>query len=186
MRNVSILSLALLCTACGGGSSSDTNEAPTPTTTTLTDPPDMTGMLDIHNQERALVGSIPLIWSEQLAEYAKSWADHLANTGCQLTHRTSAEDTLNTGENIAWYSNYGGAIQAIDSARPAQAWAAEKTDYTYATDTCAAGKPCGHYTQMVWSTTLNIGCARTVCSDNSQIWVCNYSPPGNYIGIKPY
>ncbi|MBO4329990.1 MAG: hypothetical protein J5820_05070, partial [Rhodocyclaceae bacterium] len=36
----------------------------------------------------------------------------------------------------------------------------------------------GHYTQMVWNTTTEIGCGYKVCSGAIQM-VCNYNPPGN-------
>jgi hypothetical protein len=75
------------------------------------------------------------------------------------------------------------------------AWAAEASDYDYARNTCAAGKVCGHYTQLVWRATTRVGCATQVCDRNSpfgsrfptwQLWVCNYAPPGNYVGQRPY
>lgn len=188
MKDLSVIFFVMMtCTACGGGGASGSSGASgisgVPGSTNA---PDMQDMLNVHNQERALVNSIPLLWSDQLADYAQTWANHLANSGCHLVHRTNAEDTLGTGENLAWYSSYGSAPQNIGSARPAQDWAAEKVDYSYVSNSCAAGKACGHYTQMVWNTTLNVGCARSICPDNGQIWVCNYSPPGNYIGVKPY
>jgi pathogenesis-related protein 1 len=66
------------------------------------------------------------------------------------------------------------------------AWGSEKKDYNRASNTCARGKMCGHYTQVVWRTTTDIGCARAVCSDQSQVWVCNYAPPGNWRGQRPF
>lgn len=55
-------------------------------------------------------------------------------------------------------------------------------------------KQCGHYTQIVWRNTTHVGCATKVCDKNSpfqgftrwQFWVCNYSPPGNFVGQRPY
>jgi len=47
------------------------------------------------------------------------------------------------------------------------AWAGEAQDYQYATNTCAAGKECGHYTQIVWRGTLRAGCAHRVCESRS-------------------
>ena len=44
---------------------------------------------------------------------------------------------------------------------------------------------CGHYTQIVWKTTTEFGCAKSICEGNVT-WVCNYNPPSNWVGEKPY
>ncbi len=75
------------------------------------------------------------------------------------------------------------------------AWAGEAQDYDYATNGCAPGKQCGHYTQIVWRDTLRVGCAHRACDTNSpfgaqlpswDFWVCDYEPPGNFVGRRPY
>ncbi|MDO9190699.1 MAG: CAP domain-containing protein [Sulfurimicrobium sp.] len=45
---------------------------------------------------------------------------------------------------------------------------------------------CGHYTQLVWKKTTAVGCGMAVCGSRDQIWVCQYSPAGNWAGQKPY
>jgi hypothetical protein len=76
-----------------------------------------------------------------------------------------------------------------------RAWADEVADYDYENNSCVTGEQCGHYTQVVWRTTTRVGCATKVCTKNSpfgaqaptwQYWVCNYDPPGNYQGQRPY
>ena len=45
----------------------------------------------------------------------------------------------------------------------------------------------GHYTQIVWHTTLECGCGKaTNSTQNADYFVCQYSPPGNYWGHYPY
>ena len=53
----------------------------------------------------------------------------------------------------------------------------------------------GHYTQMVWAETTAIGCAAIGYTDDDDpspemphriFYVCNYSPPGNYLGQRVY
>ena len=54
-------------------------------------------------------------------------------------------------------------------------WWAEKAYYTYSSNTCASGKVCGHYTQMAWASSNNLGCAHKSCSWG-EFYVCNYGP----------
>lgn len=51
----------------------------------------------------------------------------------------------------------------------------------------------GHYTQMLWADTSEIGCAASFYTTNSNnatwnhlIFVCNYGPGGNYLGVPVY
>ena len=61
--------------------------------------------LDFHNKVRKDVGTVPLKWSAELAQYAQAWADNLANTGCDMKHRpNSGEWKQIHGENIFWGS----------------------------------------------------------------------------------
>ena len=37
----------------------------------------------------------------------------------------------------------------------------------------------GHYTQIVWKDTKEVGCAKISCDGNKTLWRCNYNPHGN-------
>ncbi|MGF1643027.1 MAG: CAP domain-containing protein [Thiotrichales bacterium] len=157
------------------------------------EPATMQGMVQAHNQVRAAVGLAPLRWSTALATYAGHWADHLAvNNGCSMRHRSDAKAAeLDVGENLFWagpllWSDGRTEVQAVSPAEVALDWAAERADYDLASNRCRAGAQCGHYTQMVWRSTTEVGCGMTVCPDQGQLWVCNYNPPGNWVGEKPY
>jgi hypothetical protein len=41
-------------------------------------------------------------------------------------------------------------------------------------------------TQVVWRESVRLGCGTASCNDGGVIWVCNYDPPGNYLGNMPY
>ncbi len=143
-------------------------------------------MLAAHNRWRASAGVTPLRWSPALARRAQSWASRLAREGCDMRHSRAPD----VGENIFYASarRSGGRrqIQAITPRTVVDAWARERADYSHARNRCAPGKVCGHYTQVVWSGTREVGCGQAVCADMGQIWVCNYQPPGNIVGRRPY
>jgi pathogenesis-related protein 1 len=130
-------------------------------------------MLDAHNAERARVGTPALAWSEELSHRAQDWAVNLINRKIFVPRRDGA-----LGENL--YEISGG------SATPhgvVTAWASEQAAYHYDTNTCSGR--CGHFTQVVWRETRRVGCG--VARDRSrEVWVCNYSPPGNIVGERPY
>ena len=130
-------------------------------------------MLDAHNTIRVRVGVPPLFWSTQLAEVARDWAKHLITTGA-FGHRPDNR----YGENIYAISN--------GSASPAEVvgyWAEEARGYDIQRNTCSG--VCGHYTQLVWRKTQAVGCA-VAGDERREVWVCNYDPPGNVIGYRPY
>ncbi len=130
-------------------------------------------MLAAHNAVRARVGVPPLKWSAQLSAQAQDWANNLLATG-RFSHRPKSR----YGENIFEIQGASASPEQV-----VEAWSAESLDYDYRTNKCR--NVCGHYTQLVWSTTKAVGCA-AARSARREIWVCNYDPPGNYIGKRPY
>jgi pathogenesis-related protein 1 len=131
-----------------------------------------------HNDARDQVGvKQHVTWSKDLAGPAQEWANHIADTG-KFVHRSDGK----YGENLAAGLGEGyGAREAADT------WLKEKKDYD-------AGKreleKVGHYTQMVWSRTTRIGAGKAVTKTGPMkgwtIVVCEYDPPGNIRGEKPY
>lgn len=140
------------------------------------EPAQFRGMVAAHNSWRARVNVPALTWSPMLANVAQQWANQLQSRGCPMQH----SQNNNHGENLASFSNMNASPQRV-----AGMWADERVDYNHNHNSCRAGKQCGHYTQMVWRETKEIGCGIAVCG-NTQVWVCNYAPAGNYIGQTPY
>lgn len=114
---------------------------------------------------------------------------------CVFKHSDPSERTLpgypqGLGENLF----VGMAKYHIKPEYITQKWDEERKYYNYQDMTCLPGKMCGHYTQVVWSSTTKIGCAIAKCSSIdgtfSKIFnllaVCHYGPPGNWRGMKPY
>jgi pathogenesis-related protein 1 len=130
-------------------------------------------MLAVHNSVRARVGLAPLSWSDPLAARAQDWADRLLARK-RFEHRPDSA----YGENLFEIS---GA-----NASPAQVvnvWAGESRNYDYNSNRCRG--VCGHYTQIVWGGTKEVGCA-VARGGGREVWICDYDPPGNWIGRRPY
>jgi pathogenesis-related protein 1 len=146
---------------------------------------DSTAMLAAHNRWRSEVGVPDLVWSESLAQAAQSWANHLSSSGCcAMSHSGSGY-----GENIykvsaVVWSNGRREIQSRSAQQIVDGWATEAKDYDYENNTCNG--ICGHYTQIIWRDSTELGCAVAICPDKAQMWVCNYAPVGNIEGQRPY
>ena len=158
------------------------------------EPPEFAGTVAAHNSWRAQVGTQPLGWNNDLATVAQQWADQLATTGgCRLAHRPDLATVLPggaLGENL--YIASASPNPPVVTGRDAvNSWGNEIQWYDAATHTCnaPAGESCGHYTQVVWSTTTEVGCGTATCASGgfqSVIWVCNYRPAGNVAGQNPF
>lgn len=165
-------------------------------TSVIADPVDPVAIVAAHNLWRTEVGVAPVRWSDALRERAEKWAAHLRDhNSCKGKHSDSAENlywagprrTANAQDsdgNWIWENS----LQAVSEADVVRKWGSEKQWYDHATNTCSApaGESCGHYTQVVWRNSLEVGCAKAICDDFSQVWVCNYAPAGNVQGEKPY
>jgi len=147
-----------------------------------------TRFLNIHNKIRALYGVSQLKWDENLARHAQAWADELKTKhNCNLYHRQNLGRTEGKilGENLALYATSQAKSTFVSSPEFATIkWAGECKDYSYSSNQCAKNKVCGHFTQVVWAKSTKLGCGVAVCGPSgrmarTEVWVCNYDPPGN-------
>jgi hypothetical protein len=138
-------------------------------------------ILTAHNKYRREVGVPDLVWSEDLARDAQKWSDRLASMGGnQLVH---AEGT-DQGENL-WLGT-SGYFSATDMVK---GWGDEKQYFRPGkfpeVSTTGNWTDVGHYTQVVWRDTREVGCAKSTAGGND-ILTCRYRNPGNYMGQKPF
>ncbi len=202
-----LLCLAVLTLSCGSGgddASDGTNmtadvqtggldcAAYVPGTTERDD------FLCAHNQVRATASPTPVppledfSWNDNLAAVAQTWADNCSfehNPNRTTQYNGLSGESTSVGENLfVTSSSSTDAYEAVD------AWAAEAADYDYGSNTCATGKVCGHYTQIVWRNSLELGCGISQCGaslvgvpfGSGTLVVCNYAPAGNFLGQSPY
>ena len=126
--------------------------------------------LAAHNAARAKNCAPALTWSPQLAKIAQSWAEQLKAKGCVFGHSGNTK----YGENLA-----AGTIGALDPESTVDMWYDEIKLYKFPDG--GFSMKTGHFTQLVWTTTRQVGCGHVQCKGND-IYVCNYDPPGNYEG----
>merc|ERR1711988_217619 len=202
--------------------SSSTPPTPTPTSTTSTTTPTPTPVaaattnpavasthnslsatqqaaLDKHNEYRMALqsGAVAgqpcatdmqsMTWDTKLASIAQAHADKCiwGHNAARSSDYGAAGGSGYVGENLGAGSGSYSYANAITS------WWSEHSGYNY--DTSACSNVCGHYTQMAWATSTQVGCGIKTCStaqglswSSATIVVCNYSPGGNLIGKSPY
>lgn len=129
-----------------------------------------------HNYYRAKVGVPDIHWNDSLAAYAQNWANSLAET-CDMEHSDGPY-----GENIYWSSAPRTEKVVVDR------WAAEEKYFNHKNPTYISGKShkSGHYSQVIWAKSTELGAGVANCDGGGQIWVCVYNPAGNMIGEKAY
>ena len=137
-------------------------------------------ILRAHNEIRHQIGGMAdLMWSMVLQDTAQQYSDFLS-TELLFEHSGVAGQ----GENL-WMGDV-----STPPSNVVHDWGNEVRYFKYGVfpDVSTSGiwKDVGHYTQIIWNTTIYVGCGGTLGSDNNFRVTCRYSPPGNYIGEKVY
>ncbi len=130
----------------------------------------------LHDRERLLVGSPPIVWNDDLARDAGAWARTLAAEG-SFEHD---ETDRGQGENL-WMGTRG----AFGVAEMIAGWSDEKRVLARLSSWEDDFSAVGHYTQMVWKDTRSVGCA-VARSRTDDYLVCRYHPQGNVMGESPF
>ncbi len=135
-------------------------------------------LLADQNAERDQKGEAPLSWSDDLARDAQGWADRLARDD-RMYHSDHAS-RHGAGENL-WVgpAGYYGADDMIDG------FLAEKKHFRPGmfpqVSTTGRWEDVGHYTQIIWPSTQQVGCA-VAHNRVHDFLVCRYYPAGNVFG----
>ena len=174
-RVVATLVVSLLALSAAAGVSAEEDRAPTLNTFAQT-------LLNEHNRARDEAGVPRLKWSGKLAREAQGWAEQLAIEGW-LRH-SSQRESGGAGENL-WMGSAGyyGPDAMIG------AFVDEKQNYLPGqfprVSRTGRWEDVGHYTQIVWRNTREVGCA-VAGNGSDDFLVCRYWPSGNWMGQVPF
>lgn len=134
-------------------------------------------ILTVHNRYRTEVGVPLLQWSADLTTSAQQWAEHLAQTNTFQHSGTG-------GENLA-----KGTAGAFSVTQLVELWGNEKQDFINGifpnVSSTGNWKDVGHYTQMVWRNTTEVGCGIATGNGND-VLVCQYRQAGNVISQQVF
>lgn len=131
-----------------------------------------------HNDERARSGLRALRWNPELAREAQDWAQDLARR--RVLEHADRRRTRGAGENL-WMGTagyytledmMGGFIGEKRHFRPGRFPEVSRT---------GNWADVGHYTQIIWPTTEEVGCGVARGHDH-EVLVCRYWPAGNWVG----
>ncbi|MED6110713.1 hypothetical protein PIB30_045422 [Stylosanthes scabra] len=134
--------------------------------------------LEYHNNMRRLVSSPPLRWNLDLKRQARKFL-YNHSIDC-LGSKPLISSGI--GWNLAreWGNGTFLGIEAVFT------WFFQKEFYDHVANKCVGGE-CRSYTQLVWSRSTDVGCFRVKChNDIGTLVRCNYHPPGNIPGERPF
>lgn len=143
----------------------------TTTSTTTTSVPVSTlssfqqSILDRHNFYRAKHGVPSLVWNDVVAQYAQDYADEYKCDGT-LNHSHGPY-----GENLA--------LGAVTATSAVDLFYDEIKYYNFTNPN--PDHQNGHFTQVVWKSTTELGCAYHYCGVNNLYIICSYNPYGNIV-----
>ncbi|KAL6850622.1 hypothetical protein ACO1O0_007746 [Amphichorda felina] len=124
-------------------------------------------VLNSTNTFRAQHNASDLTWNGTLADFAASYLDGDDLPDCEVKHSGGPY-----GENLA--KGYPNVTASVD------AWGDEREEYDWGD--AEFSKDTGHFTQLVWQNTTDVGCGRRLCGEQGWYLVCEYWPRGNVEG----
>ncbi|MEH6716781.1 CAP domain-containing protein [Parasphingorhabdus flavimaris] len=186
------LSAILLITPAFAACSAGTSQSPEPATfvetrTSMEPKPRgearlQSAMMRAHNDARARVGAPKLEWNAELTKDAAAYAVTLARNG-KFAHDPQAGRNPRQGENL-WM----GTRDAYGYGEMIGAWVDEDRYFKRGlfpdNSTTGTWGDVAHYTQIIWPTSLRVGCA-VASNARDDFLVCRYSPAGNIVGRDP-
>ena len=135
-----------------------------------------------HNYYRKYHQVGPLELTQKLNEYAQKYAETLAAKN-KMQHSThDAREKIYgdwTGENLYYFWTSSSNV-TINGAAAVDSWYDEIKDYDFSKGDSKNGGVVGHFTQLVWKGTSQLGMGVARSSQNSVFVVANYHFGGNF------
>lgn len=133
-----------------------------------------------HNRLRSAQAVRPTYWDHALAASADAYAAQLARTG-RFAHSPQG-GRPGQGENL-WMGTRG----AFSFDRMVADWGSEKRLFRAGqfpgVSTTGRWQDVGHYTQIIWPTSVRVGCAMRSSAARDYL-VCRYGQSGNVFGER--
>ena len=129
--------------------------------------------LEAHNKYRRKHHVGDLVLSKDLCNIAQKYAETLARTG-NFAHSHAKYNGKNMGENL--FACYG---MKIDGKMMTDDWYNEVNQYDFNNPGFVSGT--GHFTQVVWKGSREVGFGYAQARDGYYYGVANYYPAGNYL-----
>ncbi|XP_072016718.1 uncharacterized protein [Amphiura filiformis] len=126
-----------------------------------------------HNKARDKHGVPHLKLNEELNSHAQKWADHLASTNAFKHSENHA-----FGENICMH--YSSDKPDYSGQEVTDFWYAEIAKFDFKNPAFKSGT--GHFSQVVWKDSKELGIGKAITNSGKIIIVGNYKPPGNIAG----
>ena len=168
-----VASFAIIATAgCTGA-------APMRTQGAIATPGFQDQVLSIHNAARAEAGLPGLMWNAMLASQAADYAAELASSG-RFEH-AAFDDRFGNGENL-WRGTRGRFPVSFMLGTFVEEKRYFRKGQFPDVSTTGNWMDVGHYTQIIWPATTEVGCAMASNASDDYL-VCRYAPTGNVNGI---
>lgn len=130
--------------------------------------------LEVHNEYRREHGVEPLVLNKDICKISQQWAEELAK-------KDSMSYSMNQtyGESIysGWSPDPNVKIRAKDCI---DRWYNEINDFHFGREPDIL--TCGHFTQIIWKGTRELGIGKAKSESGKLYVVANYYPPGNFTG----
>ena len=129
--------------------------------------------LEAHNRYRQRHHVGKLVLSKDLCNIAQRYAENMARTG-NFSHSNGKYNGKNMGENL--FACYG---MKISGKMMTDDWYNEVSQYDFNNPGFVSGT--GHFTQVVWKGSREVGFGYAQARDGYYYGVANYYPAGNYL-----